>query len=49
MDEQRKDALLLAATILAARKLDEVGSKPEVLLAKQTDPNRQGLHPAVRQ
>jgi len=28
MDEQRKDAILLAATILAARKLNEVGSKP---------------------
>lgn len=28
MDEQRKYALLLAATILAARKLNEIGSRP---------------------
>ena len=28
MDEQRKYAILLAATILAARKLHEVGDKP---------------------
>ncbi len=28
MDEQRKYALLFAATILAARKLHEIGSKP---------------------
>jgi len=28
MDEQRKYAILLAATILAARKLNEVGTKP---------------------
>ena len=28
MDEQRKYALLFAATILAARKLNEIGSKP---------------------
>ena len=28
MDEQRKYAILLAATILAARKLNEIGSKP---------------------
>jgi hypothetical protein len=28
MDEQRKYAILFAATILAARKLNELGSKP---------------------
>ena len=28
MDEQRKYAILFAATILAARKLNEIGSKP---------------------
>ena len=28
MDEQRKYAILLAATILAARKLNEIGNKP---------------------
>ena len=28
MDEQRKHAILFAATILAARKLNETGSKP---------------------
>jgi hypothetical protein len=28
MDEQRKYALLFAATILAARKLHEIGDKP---------------------
>jgi hypothetical protein len=28
MDEQRKFAILFAATILAARKLNEIGSKP---------------------
>ena len=28
MDEQRKYAILSAATILAARKLNEIGSKP---------------------
>jgi hypothetical protein len=28
MDKQRKDAILLATTILAARKLNEIGSKP---------------------
>ena len=28
MDEQRKYAILFAATTLAARKLNEIGSKP---------------------
>jgi len=28
MDEQRKYAILFAATILAARKLHEIGSRP---------------------
>lgn len=28
MDEQRKYAILFSATILAARKLNEIGSKP---------------------
>ena len=28
MDEQRKYAILFAATILAARKLNEIGAKP---------------------
>jgi hypothetical protein len=28
MDEQRKYAILFAATILAARKLNEIGDKP---------------------
>ena len=28
MDEQRKYAILFAATILAARKLNEIGVKP---------------------
>ena len=28
MDEQRKYAILFAATILAARKLNEIGNKP---------------------
>jgi len=28
MDEQRKDAILFAATILAARKLNETSRKP---------------------
>ena len=28
MDEQRKYAILFATTILAARKLTEIGSKP---------------------
>ena len=28
MDEQRKYAILFAATILAARKLHEIGDKP---------------------
>ena len=28
MDEQRKHAILFAATILAARKLNELGTKP---------------------
>jgi len=28
MDEQRKYAILFAATILAARKLHEIGAKP---------------------
>ena len=28
MDEQRKYAILFAATILAARKLNELGDKP---------------------
>jgi hypothetical protein len=28
MDEQRKYAILFAATILAARKLNETGTKP---------------------
>ena len=28
MDEQRKYAILFAATILAARKLNEIASKP---------------------
>ena len=28
MDEQRKYAILFAATILAARKLSEIGCKP---------------------
>ena len=28
MNEQRKYAILFAATILAARKLNEIGSKP---------------------
>ena len=28
MNEQRKYAILLAATILPARKLNEIGSKP---------------------
>ena len=28
MDEQRKYAILFAATILAARKLNEIGTKP---------------------
>jgi hypothetical protein len=28
MDEQRKYAILFAATILAARKLNEIGSRP---------------------
>jgi len=28
MDEQRKYAILMAATILAARKLHEIGDKP---------------------
>ena len=28
MDEQRKYAILFAATMLAARKLNEIGAKP---------------------
>jgi hypothetical protein len=28
MDEQRKYAILFAATILAARKLNDIGNKP---------------------
>ena len=28
MDEQRKYSILFAATILAARKLNEIGNKP---------------------
>ena len=50
MDEQRKYAILFAATILAARKLNEIGNKPcparECAIA---DRNREcQAHPSTR-
>lgn len=37
MDEQRKYAILFAATILAARKLNEPGNKPWAIYVAITD------------
>jgi len=44
MDEQRKYAILFAATILAARKLNEIGSKP--CLARESPSRTQSTRPS---
>ena len=53
MDEQRKYAILFAATIFAARKLNEIGSKPcpaflERELLKREEVERRGKKKAKR-
>ena len=46
MTEERKHAILLAATILAARKLNDSESKPWAVHVAITDANRQSENPS---